>query len=96
MQGKQWWSPWRGPQGPPSLAQQFAFSKTPLEGDADGGGGQSSEYGDSALRSPYVPVGVSGIRIITGIKHGTEPKAANREEALLPRSGASAQLSYIN
>lgn len=61
-----------------------------------GGGGQSSEYRDSALRSPYVPVGVSGIRIITGIKHGTEPKAANREEALLPRSGASAQLSYFD
>ena len=65
-------------------------------GDADEGGGQSSEYRDSALRSPYVPVGVSGIRIITGIKHGTEPKAANREEALLPRSGASAQLSYFD
>lgn len=83
------------PSGPPSLAQQFTFSKTPLEGDGVGGR-QSSEYRDSALRSPYVPVGISGSIVITGIKHGTEPKAANKEEAPLPRSGASPQLSCID
>ena len=76
------------PSGP-----SFPGTAVYIQQDSPGGGwewgGQSSAYRDSALRSPYAPVGVSGIRIITGIKHGTEPKAANREEALLPRSGAS-------
>ncbi|CAN0544512.1 unnamed protein product [Rangifer tarandus platyrhynchus] len=93
------------PSGPPSLAQQFTFSKTPLEGDGVGGR-QSSEYRDSALRSPYVPVGISGSIVITGIKHGTEPKAANKEEAPLPRSvftehhvsatAQSAQMAHVS